>query len=266
MQRSYLSLIGGIVMAIAAIALMTVYVRGVLNSSPAPIPMTTAVVAKTELPFGTPLTPDLLQVVAWPRASVPQGAFASTDELFKGTKNPNDRIVIAAMVPGEPVLRSKVSGFGSRPTMSARVPDGMRAVSIHIDDVSGVSGFILPGDHVDVMLTRRINNVLNTDVIFQSITVLGIDQLADQRADKPVVGHTATVEVTPEQAEKLILAQQAGTLSLTLRNQDTLDHVAIANVSEKDLAGPRRERRAEGGPSVRVRYGSGAAVNTTINQ
>lgn len=266
MQRSYLSLIGGILMAVLAVVLMTFYVRGALNRAPAPLPTTAVVVAKADLPFGTPLTPDQLQVVAWPRASLPDGVFASPDEIFKDAKRPTDRIVTVSMVRGEPVLRSKVSGFGTRPTLSARVPDGMRAVSIHIDDVSGVAGFILPGDHVDVMLTRRVNNALTTEVMMQSITVLGIDQLADQKADKPVVGHTATVEVTPEQAEKLTLAQQAGTLSLTLRNQDTLDQVPIARVAESDLTGPHHERRGDAAPSVRVRYGSGQAVNKTINQ
>jgi pilus assembly protein CpaB len=270
MQRSYLSLAGGILMAIVAVVLMTMYVRGVLNRAPAPVALTTAVVAAADLPFGTPLTPEQVRVVPWPQSSVPAGAFASADEVFKGTKGPEDRIVIATMVRGEPLLRTKVSGFGGRPTMSARVPPGMRAISIHIDDVSGVSGFILPGDHVDIMLTRRLGNGaqnLVTEVIMQSVTVLGIDQLADQKADKPVVGHTATVEVTPEQAEKLTLAQQAGTMSLSLRNQTTLGHETIAQMSERDLSmkgqGPKHSYQ---GPTVRVRYGSGDVVNRTISQ
>lgn len=267
MQRSYVSLVGGILMAIVAVVLMTMYVRGVIHRAPAPVPLTSVVVAAADLPFGTPLTPEQLRVVPWPQMSVPDGAFASKDEIFKGTKVPEDRIVVTSMGRGEAILRSKVSGFGSRPTMSARVPAGMRAISIHIDDVSGVSGFILPGDHVDIMLTHRVGGgeqSLVTEVIMQSVTVLGIDQLSDQKADKPVLGHTATVEVSPEAAEKLTLAQQAGTLSLALRNQTTLGHETIAQVSEKDLV--QRQHRVAEGPSVRVRYGSGDVVNRPIGQ
>jgi pilus assembly protein CpaB len=268
MQRNYISLVGGVVLAIVALVLINLYIRNYVNTR-APIALTTVVVAAADLPFGKPLADEQLRVVAWPAASVPKGAFALKADIFKGAKSANDRVVLTPMVAGEPVLRSKISGFGARPIMSARVADGMRAISIHIDDVSGVSGFILPGDHVDIMLTRHINNnaqSLETNVIMQDATVLGIDQLSDEKSDKPMVGHTATVEVTPEQAEKLALAQQAGSLSLALRNQFTNGEVAMAKVTENDLAGPRNERRAYEVPSVRVRYGDGAVVNKPIGQ
>jgi pilus assembly protein CpaB len=144
----------------------------------------------------------------------------------------------------------------------------MRAVSIRVDDVSGVAGFILPGDRVDVMLTRRLEGTapdssLATDIILQNVLVLGIDQLSDQDREKPVVARTATVAVTPEDAQKLALAQQAGTLGLALRNATSVDRVPSERVVQRDLAPnaapaphpARRVTRAQDG--VQVIYGGG---------
>jgi pilus assembly protein CpaB len=237
--------------------------------------LTQIVVAAVDLPYGTALAPDQqpaqLRLVSWPQESVPAGAFANLEAIFKNAKSSNDRVVLTAMVAGEPVLTSKVSGFGTRPIMSSQVADGMRAISIHIDDVSGVSGFILPGDHVDIMLTHHVgtgNDNLVTDVIMQGIKVLGIDQLSDLKTDKPVVGHTATVEVPPDQAQKLVLAQQAGTLSLALRNPETAVGVTASRVAEGDLSTGHRIVRSSGhtGSAVRVRYGNGDVVTRTTTQ
>jgi pilus assembly protein CpaB len=101
-----------------------------------------------------------------------------------------------------------------------------------------------------------------TDIILQNIVVLGIDQSADQRTDEPILARTATVEVTPEQAQKLALAQRAGTLSLALRGITTLDEIEVLQVDERDLA----NRRAAGvaGPTVRVRTGDAAPVTRAV--
>ena len=166
-------------------------------------------------------------------------AFPNVNEVFRGATAPEDREALKAIKTGEPILRTNISGFGGRATMSREVAAaGMRAVSISINDVSGVAGFILPGDHVDVMLTRQADaGGLATDVILQNVTVLGIDQLSDQERDKPVVARTVTVEATTDQAQKLILAQQAGTLSLALRNAETLDQSTVHRVEVPDLYG-----------------------------
>ena len=267
MRRTYLSLAGGIALAFLAVILIRIYLGGAAREPE--MPLTAIVVASHDLDNGAKLEANDIQLVRWPASSVPRGAFDSFDAIFSGAKSPGDRLVLVAMVPGEPVLRTKISGFGARPTLSARVGPGMRAFSIKIDDVSGVAGFILPGDRVDIMLTRTVGSgSLVADVIMQSVTVLGIDQLSDQRADKPVVGRTATVEVTPQQAEKLALAQKAGTLSLSLRNQQTTDVVATAPVAEHDLIGgvTHKVRAAAAPPSVRVRYGGSDVVNKTIGQ
>ena len=98
--------------------------------------------------------------------------------------------------PNEAILAAKITGPGQRATLSAMLGDGMKAVTIRVNDVEGVAGFVLPGDHVDVLLTRtgEKNNAIN-DVVIQDARVLAIDQLADQRADKPSVVKAVTLEV-----------------------------------------------------------------------
>ncbi len=235
MPRSFVSLIAGAVLGVLAIILMAYYVR---STRPVGQELVPVVVSGADFTTGVPVTADQLKVADWPAASVPDGAFVNIPEIFRGVTKPEDRMALKAIHSGEPILRTNVSGFGGRATLSREVARGMRAVSISINDVSGVAGFILPGDHVDVMLTRQADTGgLATDIILQNITVLGIDQLSDQERDKPVVARTVTVEVSTDQAQKLTLAQQAGTLSLALRNAETLDQADVHRVEVPDLYG-----------------------------
>ena len=225
----------------------------------------------------------MLKTVQWPREALPPDGFATVEEIFAGATTPGDRIALIAVAQNEPVTKGKISGFGGRPTMSRQVADGMRAISIRVDDVVGVAGFVLPGDRVDIMLTRRIgpsaNNLVN-EVLLQNVSVLGINQTADQQADQPIVGRTATVEVTPEQAQKLVLAQQAGSLSLALRSVETAGQIPVVAITEADLTTTQRRpapvvapRPASAPPAppappppptVRVRYAAGNAVEKQV--
>lgn len=245
MRRSYISLAVGVVLALVAIVVMRLYVGAATGGSrDSEGDFARIAVMTKDLPGGSVLDPEEIRLVRWPKDSVPSGAFYDVDSIFKGAKGKGDRVALTALARGEPLLRSKVSGLGARPIMSSLVSEGMRAVSIKIDDVSGVAGFILPGDHVDILLTHSVgggNNNMVADVILQDIKVLGIDQLASTEADKPVVGRTATVEVTPEQAGKLVLAQQAGKLSLALRNPSTASDAEVARIDVKDLTSGRQK-------------------------
>lgn len=269
MQRSLVSLIVGGILALIAVGGLTYYLRSQsqVPSLGSNIETGNVVVAVSDLPFGTHLSRDQLSVMAWPVASMPADAFHSVEEVFAGSQG-FDRIVLKPVDKGEPLLKSRISGFGAKATLSRQVPPGMRAVSIRVDDVSGVAGFILPGDRVDVMLTRRLEGTtpdsnLATDIILQNILVLGIDQLSDQDREKPVVARTATVAVTPEEAQKLALAQQAGTLGLALRNATSVDRVPSERVVQRDLApnatpAPRAVRPVKRGQEgVQVIYGGG---------
>jgi pilus assembly protein CpaB len=287
MRRSMVSLILGVVFGVIAVALMYNYVATAGRSrvaSPA-IELGGIVVADKDLAYGAPVARESLKIMPWPKASIAKDAFTNIDEIYKGATGPKDRIALITMAQNEPVTRAKISGFGGKPTLSHQVENGMRAISIRVDDVVGVAGFVLPGDRVDVLLTRRMPNpadALQTQVLLQNIKVIGINQTADQAADKPILARTATVEVTPEQAQTLTLAHQAGSLSLSLRNVENADDVVINPITERDLAaGPRRapvaarpvaavrvaappDLPAAAITTVRVRYGDGIPVEKVV--
>ncbi|MEO0622425.1 MAG: Flp pilus assembly protein CpaB [Pseudomonadota bacterium] len=199
------------------------------------------IVAKVPLSYGTALKPKQhLRWVEWPEASLPEGAFTDAKELL-GTEETKDntRIVLRQIEPGEPILESKISGFGARERMAMQLSEGKRAFSIRIDAISGVAGFIAPGDRVDVLMTRGAGATLSSTVILQNILVIAVDHETNQQSNAPRVGRTATVEVTPETAQKLQLAQRLGRLSLTLRGLENHESVEDSpqTVDVKDLLG-----------------------------
>ena len=130
-----------------------------------------------------------MREIAWPEGALPAGAFGKIADLTTGK-----RIVLGPIDPNEAILAAKVTGPGQRATLSAMLGDGMKAVTVRVNDVEGVAGFVLPGDHVDVLLTRTgEKNTAITDVVLQDARVLAIDQLADQRTDKPSVVKAVTL-------------------------------------------------------------------------
>lgn len=178
------------------------------------------VVATKRLRYGAVLKDDTVRVVPYTKDAVPPNSFTSLEALLGDGSPNNQRIVLRAMEPGEPVLSNKVTGFGERPTISTQLTPGMRAFTLRIDAVTGVAGFLLPNDRVDIFLTTGSRDGLKSNVIMQNVKVIAVDQLADQDARLARVSRTATVEVAPQDAQKLALAQQMGRISLSLRQID----------------------------------------------
>jgi pilus assembly protein CpaB len=185
-----------------------------IEASKRPLATQTIVVAAKSLRYGNELAAPSMREIAWPDGALPAGAFATIGDVLKDGK----RIVLAAIEPNEPVLTVKITGPGQRATLSALVQPGMKAVTIRVNDVDGVGGFVLPGDHVDVALTRQVDKEnASTQVVLQDVRVLAIDQSADQRTANAAVAKSATLEVDTVGAQKLGLAGSVGTLSLLLR-------------------------------------------------
>jgi pilus assembly protein CpaB len=161
-----------------------------LESQKKPIATQTVVVAAKPLRFGVELGAMSLREVAWPEEAVPAGAFSKVADLTASR-----RVVLTAIETNEPVLASKITGSGQRATLSAVLADGMKAVTIRVNDVEGVAGFVLPGERVDVMLTRQQDKSAAADVVLQNVRVLAVDQLADERTEKPSVAKAVTLEV-----------------------------------------------------------------------
>lgn len=186
-------------------------------------------VATTALKYGSEITAESVQAMDWPVNALPAGSFESLEALNDGGK----RIVLTPIAANEPILLAKLSGKDGRAALSNLLEPGMRAVSIRVDDITGVAGFVTPGDRVDVLLTRQKTaqqtegelttaatptSELASEVILQNVKILTTDQSADQSATQATVARAVTVEVNSADAQKVALAQQLGTLYLLLRS------------------------------------------------
>jgi pilus assembly protein CpaB len=205
-----------------------------MESSQKPVAMQTIVVAAKPLRFGTELNAGMLRETPWPSASMPSGAFAKISDVIGQGR----RVVLTPIEPNEPVLALKITGPGQRATLSALVKPGMKAVTIRVNDVEGVGGFVLPGDRVDVVLTRQIDKGnASTEIVLQNTRVLAVDQTADDRAAKATVAKSVTLEVNTVNAQKLWLASSVGSLSLLLRKAGETAEAKTRKITLKDLAG-----------------------------
>jgi pilus assembly protein CpaB len=207
----------------------------------------TVIVAAVPLQFGTPLTAAHLAEVQWPAASVPPGAFTSREALLGPG---GQRTVLTAIAPNEPILASRITGPGQRGTLSAVIEDGKRAVTIRVDDVLGVAGFVQPNDRVDVLMTRNDRpatpgarpapGAAYADLLLQNARVLAIDQIAD-RSGQAKPAKAVTIEVTTEDAQKVALGASIGQLSLILRQAGSSFTGDFRRINAEDLGRPRNE-------------------------
>ena len=176
-------------------------------------------VAAVDVQLGSKLVPEMLRMVEWPSSSVPPGAFTQVAEL-------DGRVVKSSVTRGEPIIEGKLAPVGTKGGLSAVVADGKRAMTVRVNDVIGVAGFALPGNHVDIMVNtvnegnrRGDQDKAISKIVLERILVLAVAQEASRDETKPKVVNAVTLEVTPSQAENLDLARSVGTLSLVLRNQ-----------------------------------------------
>lgn len=230
------------------------------------------VVAGRAIEFGQTLTPDMLHLQAWPANAVPEGAFGAVADLTAAEA----RVALRPMEANEPILASRISGAGGRATLSAAISEGHRAVAIRVNDVIGVAGFVLPGDLVDILLTRQEgagynNQSMRTDLLVENVRVLAVDQSASESSNDPQVARAVTIEVTPADGQKIALASQIGTLSLSLRRPDDVGvtgegAVPTRTIRIEDLRAasgerapvvtavraPRPQRAGPAGPTIEI--------------
>ena len=203
------------------------------------------VVAAKDLPPGTRLSAEHLTLTSWPVGTPLAGA-------YKDSKLLDSRVVNTSVPRGTPIVEAKLAPPGARGGLSAVIAEGKRAMTVKVNEVVGVAGFALPGNLVDVVLnTKGADAAPVSKIVLEQIMVLAIAQEASRDDAKPKVVSAVTLEVTPQQAEKLDLGRSIGTLSLVLRNQgDHLDVVTpgmrrtelLGEVARGDLAGAARLR------------------------
>lgn len=189
----------------------------------------TVVVASRDIDVGTRLTPDMLQSSDWPRATVPEGSFQDINLL-------DTRVVKVNLVRGEPLLEAKLAPQGAAGGLSGVITEGKRAITVKVNEIVGLAGFALPGNNVDILVNAKDENDKPiSKIVLERILVLAVGQDLGRDETKPKAVTAVTLEVTPQEAEKLDLARSIGTLSLVLRNQIDKTPGTTAGVRTRDL-------------------------------
>jgi pilus assembly protein CpaB len=227
-------LIVAIVMGAGAAYLASSLLQDQMNVAAAYQPPGHIVIAAEPLAYGTAVTAENVSEIPWFATKLPEGAFASKDDLLAGGR----RKVLYPLQQGEPVLRSKVTGPGQRASLAAVLEEGKRAVTVRVDDVRGVAGFVLPGDFVDiVMIADEVSSRRQSysDILLEHLKVLAIDQIANEAEEKPTVARAVTLEVTKEEAQKILLASNVGKLSLILSRPVQSSRDPNRRIGEPDI-------------------------------
>jgi len=193
--------------------------------------MASVVAADLAIPFGTKVQSRHLKMLEMPAEYAPPGSFDSIDEVV-------DRVTVQPIVAGEILMQSRFVDYDDGSTLAALVTKNMRAVTVRVDDVIGVAGFLLPGNRVDVLASRKEQNRRATaETVLRDIKVLAVDQTAATEKNEPVIVRAVTLEVSPDQAEVLIKAREEGSIQLTLRNP-LEEAPVVAEEPEKPAAEP----------------------------
>jgi pilus assembly protein CpaB len=218
----------------ALMGLMAVIVAAQWLGRRAEVPTNKVVVAARDIPLGSPLVPDMLRSVDWPAGSLPDGVIPDPKAL-------EARVVRTNVQRGEPLLENKLAPAGTKGGLSSVISDGKRAVTVKVNEVIGVAGFALPGNLVDVMVNAKDDaNRAVSKIVLEQILVLAVAQEANRDETKPKVVSAVTLELAPEQAERLDLARSIGSLSLVLRNQLDKTRTATTGARSADLLSTAR--------------------------
>ena len=231
-KRFFIVLVGALIFGVLAAVSVSRY----LSSAQAYTKnMTKVAVAKVAIPLGTKIIAEQLTVVQLPKESTPDGTFDTVEKLV-------GRVVVANIGPREPITEARLAPEGTAAGLSAVIPEGYRAMTVKVDDAAGISGFIMPGALVDVVVVidpREGSGFQDpiSKIVLQNIKVLAngqnIDKPENQREANSV--KAVTLQVTPEEAEKLALASNEGKLQLVMRNQIDQGDEQTKGVNKREL-------------------------------
>ncbi|MGE5536978.1 MAG: Flp pilus assembly protein CpaB [Gemmatimonas sp.] len=253
-----------LVLAVGTAALAALFARSWMNAqqaalkpaAPAPVAATEVLVARKPIASGLFVKPEDLAWQPWPEGSLPAGYVVkskggSVDAFVGG-------IVKVGLAAGEPITESRIVKPGDRGFLAAVLQPGMRAVAVSVNATTGVSGFVLPGDHVDVLVTHALQGqgsekrtVNATETVVEDLRVIAVDQTTSDQSTGAVMAKTVTLEASPKQAEILSLIAQIGKISLSLRSLAVAQDSRGAKPSE-----PRRTYTVDSEASALLSQGA----------
>ncbi|HSD86208.1 MAG TPA: Flp pilus assembly protein CpaB [Kofleriaceae bacterium] len=241
-MRAVLFLTAAIVAGLGAVFLVKVYLdQARRRSAAASVETTSVVVAAKDIPSGQRLEATDLELIRWPAGHTPTGTYTKVDEVIGQTSRDN-------MVAGEPVLQERLANKDQGQGLAAILDSGARAMAVKVDQVVGIAGFVRPGDRVDVITTIATDEETRSalankaqkmsKIILQDIRVLAVGEHLSTDGHKPVKVQVVTLEVQPEQSERLALASQYGTIQLTMRARVDRETVETEGVTPLALLSP----------------------------
>lgn len=230
-KRGLLLVMLSMIIAAAAAWTANSYLKTRIDSAAADADHVTVVAAAMRLPYGTKLETRHVKFLQVPDSIVPPGAIRDFKEI-------EGQIIKSEILDGEILLKDRVAGIGTGSSLAALVGPNKRAVSVRVNDVVGVGGFLLPGNYVDVLGTRREAGTSRravSETIIHNVKVLAVDQTAATEKNEPVVVRAVTLELSPKEAEVLVKWEEEGAIQLALRNP--LD--SSLTVEEKPAPAPK---------------------------
>ncbi|SDY58705.1 pilus assembly protein CpaB [Jannaschia faecimaris] len=214
------------------------YQNALVRTQQAVVPVRDVFVVKRQMSYGDVLGPNDVRAVSWPADAIPDGTFNSLDAIFP-PDNDGQRTVLRVMERDEAILLTKVTKPGQEAGLATSLTPGMRAFTLQVDVNSGVSGFLRPGDRVDVYWTGGSSEGSVTRLIHANLPLIAIDQKTDSERSGPTVARNITVEVTPEVVAKLAQAQATGRLALALVGVRDETESPTVEATLDQILGPR---------------------------
>lgn len=233
-----------LLVAVAAVWVVNSQNSEVATKAPEPVKKLSLVVATEPLRYGQKITAAQVKTIEWLGETIPQGGFETVESLGIDDSGP---YAMTAIGKDTPVLRSQLTAPGQKPSLSARLRSGEVAVTIPVNTITGVAGFVLPEERVDVILNRRQDNRLFADIVLQNIRVLAVNSMPDAAGGEPVQAKSVTFATAREDAQKLVVASGMGEISLVLRSPTGEGYETTRSISDLEVV-PRKAAIAPQAP------------------
>lgn len=191
-------------------------------------------IATINIPYGQKIEEQHVNIITMPKSVVPKSAYNSSEDII-------GKVAKSQHFPGDILRSERFADHLEGNTLAAMIGKDKRAVTVRVDDVVGVAGFLLPGNKVDVLATRRKSKSVSIETILKNIKVLAVDQTASTEKNEPVIVRAVTLELTPGQAETLVKARDEGRIQLSLRNP--LDKIETVSAKKPVKKYPRKRAR-----------------------
>jgi pilus assembly protein CpaB len=254
-RRGLILIVISLAFAVTAAWVARNWVQSRMNAAP-PDPGQQVVVAAMEIPFGTKVEARHLSTIMLPRNAAVGNHYGKTDEVV-------GLIALQKIISGEILLKERFADRTAGSTLAAIVKPDMRAITVRVDDVVGVAGFLMPGNHVDVVAAHMENQRAQTRTVLHDLNVLAVDQTASTDKDQPVVVRAVTLEMTPRQAEILVKAREEGKIQLTLRNpldKTQIEDAEMVADAEQPKAPVRKMHAPQPRPASDITHDSNGVI------